>query len=69
MGKIKTSLPAEEGFYSHSNIKDITDPNYAYVKRVCKDFEIKNLGEYHDLYVKSDTILLADIFENFQNMS
>ena len=37
-------------------------------KRVCKDFEIKNLGEYHDLYVQSNTLLLADVFENFLNM-
>ena len=37
-------------------------------KRVCKDFEIKNLGGYHDLYVQSDTLLLADVFENFSNM-
>ena len=37
-------------------------------KRVCKDFEIKNLGEYHDLYVQGNTLLLADVFENFTNM-
>ena len=38
-----------------------------HAKRVCKDFQIKNLGEYHDLYVLSDTLLLANVFENFQN--
>ena len=49
-------------------MRDITDADYAHVKRVCKEFEIKNLGEYHDLYVQSNTLLLADVFENFQNM-
>ena len=37
-------------------------------KRVCKDFEIKNLEKYHDLYVQSDALLLADEFEHFRNM-
>ena len=49
-------------------MEDITGADYAYAKRVCKDFEIKNLGEYHGLYVQSDMFLLADVFENFQNM-
>ena len=49
-------------------MEDIADADYAQAKRVCKDFEIKNLGEYHDMYVQSDTLLLADIFENFWNM-
>ena len=49
-------------------MEDITDADYTHLKRVCKDFEINNLGEYHDLYVQSDTLLLADVFENFQNM-
>ena len=64
----KTSLPQNEDFYSHLNMEDITDADYARVKRVCKDFEIKNLGEYYDLYVQNDTLLLADVFENFRNM-
>ena len=37
-------------------------------KRVCKDFEIKNFGEYHDLYLKSDTLILTGVFENFRQM-
>ena len=47
-------------------MEDITDANYAHAKRVCKGSEIKNLGEYHDLSVQSDTLLLADVFENFR---
>ena len=48
-------------------MEEITDVGYMYGKRVCKDFEIKKLGEYHDLYLKSDTLLLA-VFENFRKM-
>ena len=62
------SLPEKEDFYSHLNMEDIADTNYVHAKRVCKDFERKNLGKYHDLYVQSDTLLLADVFENFRNM-
>ena len=47
------SLYEKEDFYSHLNIEDITYGNYAHAKRVCKEFEIKNLGGYHDLYVQS----------------
>ena len=62
----EASLP-EKDVYSYLNIEDITDADYVYAKRVCKAFEIKNLGEYPDLYVQSDTLLLADVFENFRN--
>ena len=51
-------LPEKEELYSQLNMEDITDANYAYAKRVCKDFEIKKLGEYCDMYVQSDTLLL-----------
>ena len=64
----ETSLPEKEDFYSHLTMEDITDADYAHANRVCKDFEITNLGDYHDLYVQSDTLLLADVFEDFRNM-
>ena len=49
-------------------MEDITDADYAQAKRVSKDFEIRNLGNYHDLYVQSNTLLSADMYENFRNM-
>ena len=49
-------------------MEDITDADHAYAKNVCKDFEINNLGGYHDLYVQSYILLLADVFENFRDM-
>ena len=64
----ETSLPEKEDFYSHSNMKDITDADYVHEKGNCKDFEIKNLGEYHELYVQSDTLLLGDVFENLYEL-
>ena len=64
----ETSLPEKEDFYSHLNIKDITDADYAHAKRVSKDFEIKGVEEYHDLCVQCDTLLLVNVFENFRNM-
>ena len=64
----ETSLPEKQHFYSHLNMEDVTDADYAHIKRVCKDFQIKYLGDYYDLYVPSDTLLSADVFENFRNM-
>ena len=64
----ETTLAEKKEFYSNLNIEDITDAYYMHVKKVCKDFEIKNLGEYHDLYLESDVLLLADVFENFRKM-
>ena len=62
------SLPEKKDFHSHLNMEDITDAEYAPAKKVFKDFKIKDLGEYHDLYVQSDTVLLADVFKNFKNV-
>ena len=64
----ETSLPEKEECYNDLNMEDITHADYMHAKRVCKHFEIKNLGEYHDLYLKSDTLLLADVFENVRKM-
>ena len=64
----ETTLPEKEEFYCNLNMEDITNAGYMHAKRVCKDFEIKNLGEYHDLYLKNDTLLLVDAFENFRKM-
>ena len=46
----------------------ITDAGYMHGKRVCKDFQKKKLGEYHDLHLKNDALLLADVLEKFRKM-
>ena len=61
------TIPPKEAFYSGLNLKNITDKDYEHVKKIWEVFEIKDLGEYHDLYVQCDTFLLADVFENFRN--
>ena len=63
----ETSLPDKECFCSELYIADITDEDYIHAQKVFEEFKIKDLGEYHDLYVQSDTVLLADVFENFRN--
>ena len=62
----ETQLPDKESFYNELNKEGVTDEDYAHAQKVWKEFNIKNLGEYHDLYVQSDTLLLADVFENFR---
>ena len=59
-------IPSKESFYSKLTLENITETDYAHANIVFKKFNIDNLGEYHDLYVRSDTLLLADIFENFR---
>ena len=48
-------------------MENITDADYMHAKKVSKEFKMNNLGDYHYLYVQSDTLLLADVFENFRN--
>ena len=64
----ETSLPSKEDFYSHLNMEDIDDIDYRHGNNMFKVFKLDNLGDYYDLYVKSDTLLLADVFENFRDM-
>ena len=62
----ETSLPNKESFYNNLNMKNIEDIDYRHGNNVFKRLKLKNLGEYHDLYVKFDTLLLANVFENFR---
>ena len=64
----ETTIPPKEGFYSKLNLKGVSDADHEHTQKVWKVFEIKDFGKYHDLYAQSDTLLLADGFENFRNM-
>ena len=64
----ETSLPSKESFYSNLNMEDIDDIDYRHGNNVFNKFKLNNLGDYHDLYVQSNTLLLADVFENFRDM-
>ena len=64
----ETRLPDKEKFYSKLNDEHITDDEYAHAQTVWETFECKTLGDYHDLYVKTDVALLADVFENIRNL-
>ena len=62
----QTELPAKKHFYSILNDQDITNDEYNHAKKVWKAFKIKTMGEYHDLYLGSDVLLITDVFENFR---
>ena len=62
----ETSLPNKESLYSNLNMENIDDIDYRHGNNVFKKFKLKDLGEYHDSDVQSDTLLLADVFQNFR---
>ena len=64
----ETLLPSKESFISNLNMEDIEDIDYRHGNNVFNKFKLNNLGDYYDLYVQSDTLLLADVFENFRDM-
>ena len=67
--KFKEKLPSKEKFYSSLAGKKIKDKEYGYVLKVWDKFEMKTMKDYHDLYLKCDVLILADIFEKFRNNS
>ena len=64
----ETTLPPIESFYSELNKSSISEDNYTQVQNVCETFEMETLQDYHDLYLKTDVLLLADVFENFRDV-
>ena len=63
----ENSLPSKESFYGNLNMEDIDDIDYRHGNNVFNKYKLNNLGDYHDL--QSGTLLLADVFENFRDMS
>ena len=64
----ETNLPPKEEFFSKLNDEDITDEDFEHAQNIWKTFNCKNMGDYHDLYLKTDVLLLADVFEEFRKV-
>ena len=64
----ETHLPPKEAFYSRLNNSAVSDADYEHACKIWREFDIKNLGEYSDLYLKIDVILLSEVFEDFRRL-
>ena len=64
----ETQLPPMEAFYSKLNMSRISDKDYEHAQKVWSEFGMKNIGEYHDLYLNTDIILPSNIFEAFRDI-
>ena len=64
----ENKLPDKNKFYSKLNMDGVSDKDYEHACRVWREFGIKNMGEYHDLYLLTDVILLANVFESFRDV-
>ena len=64
----ETTLPPKEAFYSKLNMSGVSSQDYKHACKFWAEFEIRNLGEYHDLYLHMDVILLANVFEAFRKV-
>ena len=63
----ETQLPPIDAFYSNLNMSSISEDDYQHAQRVWKEFGIHNLGDYHNLYLRTDVVLLANVFEAFRD--
>ena len=64
----KQSLPKKTSFFSRLKQEKVSEENFEHAQRVWKEFELKNMGDFHDLYLKTDVLLLADVMENFRKL-
>ena len=64
----ETNLPSASSFYSKLSMSRVNDGDYEHTRSVWRDFGIKNMGEYHDLYLKIDVVLLTNVFEEFRRV-
>ena len=64
----ETSLPSIDRFYSNLNMSGVSDKDYEHACSIWREFGIRNMGEYHDLYLRTDVILLANVFESFRRV-